>query len=515
MASGKSTVGRAVASRTGRTFVDLDDVVAARAGSSVSEIFANHGEAHFRGLERAVIEQLLLEPEPRIVALGGGALLLRSLRLRVLESATLVALRARPETLLQRAVQDGPTRPLLRSSADVELLLELRESSYAEAHAVLDADTLAPDDLATAAIGVWQRGAIAVAGGLASYTVEVTSGGAPERVAQVLGKPSQALLIIDGTVEQLYGAKYRSALDTAGVAFSQFVLTPGEEHKTPETIFKIWQHAQAAGVDRKSLVIGVGGGVATDIAGFAAATWLRGVPWVSVPTTLLGMVDASVGGKTAVDLAQAKNSVGAFWQPQRVVCDVSHLATEAPRGFRSGLAEVVKTALLGDADLLAQLESRADTLAADQTDFVREMVRRCIRVKASVVSRDPKELGLRAALNLGHTVGHALEACDGYGNLTHGEAVSLGLVAAMKLGAHFGVTDAALVRRVVDLLMRLGLPTDLTNQPLARAAELLGHDKKRGGKSVRFILSAKPGDFVFRDIPLVELQALTARLPEL
>jgi shikimate kinase / 3-dehydroquinate synthase len=515
MASGKSAVGRAAASLAGVPFVDLDERIATRAGSTIAELFARHGEGHFRKLERAAVEEVLSDAVPSVVALGGGALLLRSLRLRVLETSTLVALRARPETLLARAAVDGPTRPLLKEPADVELLLEQRESAYAEAHEVLDVDVLNPAELATRALTIWKRRPVGVASGLQSYSVEVTAGGAPARVADAVGRPSQAVLIVDATVDALYGLAYRAALASAGIPCVQVSLTPGEEHKNPAAILSIWEQAQRAGVDRKAVVIGLGGGVATDVAGFAAATWLRGLPWVSVPTTMLGMVDASVGGKTAVDLGEAKNCIGAFWQPARVVCDVSHLKSEPLRGFRSGLAEVVKTALLGDAALLDLLEANAGTLSAEDQDLVQQIVTRCVRVKASVVSRDPKELGLRASLNLGHTIGHALESCDGYGKLTHGEAVSLGLVAALKLGAHWGVTDRALVDRVTQLLNLLGLPTNLAEQPLARAAALLGHDKKRGGKSVKFVLAVRPEGFVFREVPLDELQQLTIRLPAL
>jgi shikimate kinase / 3-dehydroquinate synthase len=515
MASGKSTVGRELAGRAGVPFVDLDARIAETAGKSVAEIFKTHGESHFRQLEREAVQSLLRDSAPQVIALGGGALLQRALRLDVLEHATLVCLRAKLSTLRERAAKDGPTRPLLQTAADVELLFEQREAGYAEAHAVFDVDSRSPAELAERALELWQRRPIAVAGGLQSYAVDVSLGGAPESVAKALGKPSQVLTIIDGNVEQHYGDAYREAFARAGLKETRYVLTPGEAYKNPQTLCAIWEHAQRQRVDRKAKVVGIGGGVTTDVAGFAAATWQRGLPWVSVPTTMLGMVDASVGGKTAVDLGEAKNCIGAFWQPDHVVCDVQHLLTESRRGFNSGLAEVVKTALLGDAPLFETLCDAQLGLAPDQQTQVSEVVRRCVRVKASVVSRDPKEQGLRAALNLGHTVGHAVEACDGYGKLTHGEAVSLGLVAALKIGVHLGVTEPSLLPRVTQLLTRLNLPTDLSTQPLTRAAEVLGHDKKRAGGSVKFVLCVKPGEFIFRDIPLPELQDLTVRLATL
>jgi 3-dehydroquinate synthetase len=224
------------------------------------------------------------------------------------------------------------------------------------------------------------------------------------------------------------------------------------------------------------------------------------------------MVDASVGGKTAVDLPGAKNCVGAFWQPYRVHCDVSHLRSEPSRGITSGLAEAVKTALIGDPELFELLQQRSQDVVDRDWDFIGEIVRRCIAVKARVVSEDERETGFRAALNLGHTVGHAIEACGGYGHLTHGEAVSLGLVAAMRLGRLHGVTSPELCQQTERLLAALGLPVDLAGQPLERAATLLGHDKKRGGGAVRFVFCRAPGDIEFQNIALPTLREEVCRL---
>jgi 3-dehydroquinate synthase len=265
------------------------------------------------------------------------------------------------------------------------------------------------------------------------------------------------------------------------------------------------------GADRSSLVVGLGGGVVTDIAGFAAAGWMRGVRWVAIPTTLLAMVDASVGGKTAVDLGQAKNCVGAFWQPAQVFCDVAFSSTEPQRG-NTALSEVVKTALIGDAPLLDYLEQHASRVLAREPEAITEIVRRCVRVKARVVSEDARERGFRAALNLGHTFGHALEAVAGFDRLSHGEAISLGLVAALRVGERLGVTPQALTRRVTALLVRLGLPTDLSREPIEPAAALLGLDKKRRGSGVKFVLARDAGQIEFRALELRELERMAPDL---
>jgi shikimate kinase/3-dehydroquinate synthase len=224
------------------------------------------------------------------------------------------------------------------------------------------------------------------------------------------------------------------------------------------------------------------------------------------------MVDASVGGKTGVDLGAAKNAVGAFWQPAAVMCDVDYLKTEPTRGYRSGLSEVVKTALIGDPELFELLEREAAGIVARDPELLTDIVRRCIRVKARIVSADPREAGLRAVLNLGHTVGHAIEAQAGFERLTHGEAISLGLVAALRIGQRLGHTPAELALRTQRLLERLELMTAIEAEPLADAAELIGHDKKRAGSRVNFVFAQGLGDVVTKPLELAELRSLTRGL---
>jgi 3-dehydroquinate synthase len=298
-----------------------------------------------------------------------------------------------------------------------------------------------------------------------------------------------------------------AALATTRARLVHVQLEPGEAHKNIRSVEEIWRAALAGSADRQTTFLGFGGGVVTDMTGFAASTYMRGVGWLCVPTTLLSMVDASVGGKTGVDLESAKNAVGAFWQPRAVICDVDLLATESRRGFVSGLAEVVKTALIGDPDLFTLLEQNAERVAAREPELCVELVRRSIRVKARIVSVDARENGLRAVLNLGHTIGHALEAQSGFTALTHGEAVSLGLVAALRLGETLGQTPKELSQRTFELLKRLGLPVTLEAAALQAAAQLIGHDKKRAGASVRFVFARGLGRVETQPLVLQELAA--------
>ncbi|MEZ4371604.1 MAG: 3-dehydroquinate synthase [Polyangiaceae bacterium] len=511
MGTGKSTVGRLVARAASVDFIDLDTEIERRAQRSVREIFAAEGEAGFRSREASTLRDLLEAAPPRVIALGGGALLKRDQRLQALDQAVVVCLRADVDELLRRLSGDT-TRPLLDVPDPRGRILELmdaRDLSYAEAHATLETAGKEPEALATQVLAVWRRDPIAVAAGADSYTVEVTHGDLTERLALRMASltPTRVVCVSDTNVEAAHGSLRQELLERSGTKHTTVLLQPGEEHKALDALSPIYQAALDLGADRKSVLLGLGGGVVTDITGFAAATYMRGVRWLGAPSTLLAMVDASVGGKTAVDFGPAKNCVGAFWQPSGVVCDVHLLSTEPERGYVSALSEVIKTALIGDAGLLDLVEQEQRGILRRDPQLLVEMLRRCVAVKAAVVSRDPRERGERAHLNLGHTLGHAMEAFAGYGQLTHGEAISLGLVAALRLGTRLGHTPSDLTERIEQLLKQLGLPVDLQAHRLPEASSLLGHDKKRAGDQVRFVFARDVGDVFTEHVALDALHS--------
>jgi shikimate kinase / 3-dehydroquinate synthase len=518
MGTGKSALGRAVAERARLPFLDLDSEVERRAGMSIARLFRERGEASFRALEQEALAQQLDDPTPRVVALGGGTLVDRSVRLGALARATIITLAASPSELVRRLSGDrerpllgadgGATQPRLLS------ILEARSAGYAEAHAVIDTTSRSLDELAGEVLAVALLEPIPVPLGERTYAVDIVPFAAELHLQKTLDRlaPSRVVLVTDEVVDPLIAAKLMRGR-AAGGGLIKVVLPPGERHKTLASVEKILSAAIDAPVDRQAVVIGIGGGVITDIAGLAASLALRGLRWIAVPTTVLSMVDASVGGKTAVDLGAAKNAVGTFHQPSRVIVDPSFSRTESGRALRSGLAEVVKTALIGDPGFYRELVAPggAERLVKDRDpEATAQAIRSSITVKAAIVGRDEREAGERAHLNLGHTVGHALEAEGGFERLTHGEAVSLGLVAALRAGVALSVTDRDLAVEVEDLLARLGLPTDLDAEPLGRAMRWVAYDKKRQGGTLRMILVRSPGAVEVARVAAADLPDLLA-----
>ncbi|MGZ5967409.1 MAG: 3-dehydroquinate synthase [Polyangiales bacterium] len=493
MGAGKTTLGRRVAARLGLSFVDLDEAIEREVGLPVTAIFARDGEAAFRAREKETFRALLAKGG--VIATGGGTLVNRELRREAIDRAIVISLSAPLDVLLGRMTGEQlEKRPLLAGDAHGKLssLLETRAEAYAEAHARVSTEGREPEAIAQEIEAIVRRAPVCVPLSSRTYRVEVGAGVRmllPDAIALLGG--GDPILVTDDVVwpavrDRMPPIRYRA----------EVILPSGEAHKTIASVERIWDTALSIGIDRRATVLAVGGGVIGDLTGFAAATLLRGIRFVQVPTTLLAMVDASVGGKTAVDRPQGKNLVGAFHQPSLVVADTELLETLPERELRGGMAEVVKTALIGDPALFELLENTS----LDHVDRA-EMVRACIALKSRVVASDERdETGARAALNFGHTVGHALEAHGGYSRLTHGEAVSLGMIAALRIGVVRGVTEPSLVGRARSLLTRLGLPVDLDREPLKEALPGILSDKKREGSKVAFVLLEGLGRT--RNVPL-------------
>ena len=504
MGAGKTSIGRRLAARLGLPFRDADQEIEQAAGCSIAEIFARFGEPAFRDGEKRVIKRLLAA-EPIVLAAGGGAYMDAETRAAIRASAVSVWLRSTLPVLLRR-VAHRTHRPLLNADNPETVLRRLmaaRYPTYAEADITVDCGDETPEATTEAVLRALvehqppRRLAVALSHG--GYDV-VVGEGLLARSCSLLGPvlpQRRAVVVTDEHVGALHATTLASGLTEAGFETGEpIVVPPGETTKSAEAYLALAGALLDRRVERRTAVIALGGGVVGDLAGFAAATVLRGLPFVQVPTTLLAQVDSSVGGKTGINTRQGKNLLGAFHQPRAVLADVAVLATLPGRELRAGYAEIAKAGLIGDAPLFEWCETHAAALLAGDTAVQAEAVWRACAFKARVVGDDEREEKPndgRALLNLGHTFGHAVEAECGYGQVLHGEAVAVGLGLALRLSARLGYCDASLAERVEAHLDASGLPATMghLNRRLS-AQRLVAHmarDKKVRDGKLAFVLA--------------------------
>jgi shikimate kinase / 3-dehydroquinate synthase len=515
MATGKTTVGRAIAASLGWEFVDTDYLIQQTAGMPIPDIFAKESEAGFRARERQAVESAAARRQA-VIALGGGALVDAVNRQAVEAHGLVICLDADEDAILQRLSSKAASRsrPLLAGEdrrASVRALLAARAPHYATLPLHVNTTGRTVNDIASEVESLWRR----TSGSKAASTVDAAEARVEVRVpgseyqvrighgllAQAgawlaaLELTGQAAIVTQPVLGLLYGGRLRESLAAAGIRSAVIPMPDGEAAKNLATVSMLYDEFFRLGLERSSTVVALGGGVVGDVAGFAAGTYLRGLPVVQAPTTLLAMVDSSIGGKTGVDLPGGKNLVGVFHQPRGVLCDPAVLATLPQVELRCGLAEVVKAAVIADAELFSLLEDAVRQAAAWP---LAEIVRRSVGIKAAVVAADPTEQGLRATLNLGHTIGHAVELASGY-RYRHGEAVSIGLVGAARLAASLDLCGAEVPQRVVRLLEGIGLPTAYTGLDPAVVEAGLAADKKRRAGRLRWILPVAIGQVTIRD----------------
>ncbi|MPT08649.1 MULTISPECIES: 3-dehydroquinate synthase [Comamonas] len=339
-----------------------------------------------------------------------------------------------------------------------------------------------------------------------SYPIVIAEGLlAQSSTWQALPKAAAALVVTNDVVAPLYLSALKQALSGQYAQVHEVVLPDGEAHKDWQTLNLIFDALLQHGCDRKTVLFALGGGVVGDMTGFAAASYMRGVPFVQVPTTLLSQVDSSVGGKTAINHPLGKNMIGAFYQPQLVLCDLATLDTLPERELSAGLGEIIKYGPIADMQFFDWLERNMDGLLHRDRDLLAHAVKRSVEIKAWVVGQDEKEAGLRAILNFGHTFGHAIEAGMGYGNWLHGEGVAAGMVMAAELSQRLGLVEASFVSRLRKLIERAGLPVRAAvidvQDNAGRYLELMRVDKKSEAGEIRFVLIDGPGKAVMRSAP--------------
>lgn len=490
--SGKSTVGPRLAERLGWDFADTDRLIEARTGRSVAAIFADDGEQAFRTLEIETLDELSRRDRV-VVATGGGTPTTQGGR-DAINRGFSVWLDIAPLVAAGRLSQQtgNEDRPLLQGNAEARLagLHAARAQYYRRADLHLDDDD-APVDTLVERIAAALRESTGLAATVttpsARYPIFVRDGALAElgAVARNVGLHGRAFVITDSNVGPRYGKAIEQALGRADYPVQTFTIRAGETEKNLAAVEKVYDWLIDCRAERQDFIVCLGGGVVTDLAGFAAATYLRGVSFIDVPTSLLGMVDAAIGGKTGVDLPGAKNMVGAFAQPSAVVCDPGVLAQLPERELRSGWAEVVKHGLILDRHLLADLEAVAGDPHAMQDG---DLIGRSVAIKASVVSDDEREANRRTLLNYGHTIGHALEAVTGYERYLHGEAVAIGMHAAGRLSTALGLLTGPDLARQQEILTRCGLPDSASDVDLDRILTATLHDKKVASGKIRWVL---------------------------
>ena len=488
--SGKSTVGRLLAERLGLPFADLDAVIVETDGRPIPQIFAEEGESGFRAREKQALADMAARTR-HVVALGGGALLNSECRALAEENGEVLCLACTLETLCHRIDNAPGARPLAGNHAALEKLMANRAAHYASFPRRLDVSSGTPETLAEAAetlFGAWRIDSGDVPS-LVFAGCNLIAGLGDEVTALGLGK--RAVVVCDANTDPLYGDRVEASLRAAGVETFRTVISAGESTKTLATVQSIWGAFLRAGLARDDFAVAVGGGVVGDLTGFAAATWMRGIRWVNVSTTLLSMVDASTGGKTGCDLPEAKNLIGAFHSPSLVLADVDTLATLPAREVRCGLAEAIKHAFIADPGLLDILPTgTTGILPVDLAAFVA----RALAVKVHCVREDPLEKNIRGKLNLGHTVGHAVEVVSDF-TIQHGEAVAIGTVEEARLAVRLGLAPADWPDLVAAPFARVGLPTALPEGcTFESLVPVMKRDKKKKGGVVRFALPCAPGD---------------------
>lgn len=508
MGAGKTAVGREVAARLGRAFVDLDQVIADRAGLGIPEIFARYGEAHFRVLEAEIAREVALGTG-QVIATGGGTIANPETLTALRRTGVIIWLAPPLDLLLRRILTSHSARPLASlGPVGLRKLYAERERFYRLAdYRVTPAEDELIADTADKIVAVLDPD---------RPTFEVTTPTAcyPFRLSrdftfpELTGfQPGRAILVTDSTVGALYADQVSELLGGAGWQVTPVVLPAGEKTKTLANAEVIWRTGFDVGLDRHGLIVALGGGVIGDLAGFAAATYMRGTGFLIIPTTLLAMVDSSIGGKVAINHERGKNLIGAFYHPRAVLAPLNTLASLDERNLAAGWAEVVKSALIGDAAYFHQLSANLPSLTEAST--LAEAVFRSALVKRDLVNQDQFESGVRKHLNLGHTLAHALEQATGYDHLLHGEAVAIGLVFAAMAAEKLGLADEPLTGRVARLLAYYQLPTKwpdgVTTEEVLAPVSL---DKKNQGGRITLILPAAPGRVFETNVTLGEFTRL-------
>ncbi len=520
MGAGKTTIGKALANSLGKEFIDSDHEIQDRTGVKIPVIFEIEGETGFRKRESEVLAELV-KKNNIVLATGGGAVLSRENRQILRRGGIVIYLRASVNDLYRRTRYDK-NRPLLQTQNLFARLNELyvqRDVLYREtAHVIIDSGKQGVRFLVQKLINklisidfnnIMQNNSknamqtitvdFTPSSEKRSYPIHIGHGILQQVDLIVSCLPQKRVAIVSNTtIAPLYLDNLRTALEKQGVISVSIILPDGEAHKNWETLNLIFDALLKNHCERNTAILALGGGVIGDLTGFAAATYLRGVPFIQIPTTLLAQVDSSVGGKTGINHPLGKNMIGAFYQPRMVLADSATLNTLPDRELRAGLAEIIKYGLIRDPAFFDWLERNMHRLLARDPVTLNEAIQRSCENKAEIVAADEKEEGVRALLNLGHTFGHAIENGMGYGVWLHGEAVAAGIVLAADLSRRMKLISEADVSRIRKIFLQAGLPVAAPRMPPEKYLQLMMLDKKVDAGKARFIVLNRIGEAVMR-----------------
>lgn len=499
---GKSRCGERLANALDMPFIDLDIHIENAVGMDIQTIFDTKGQEYFREIESSALNSVI-NGKAHVVSLGGGALLNPTNCKEAEEHGQIICLNASLEILRKRLSKGGESeRPLLKDQKLSELL-ESRQKHYASFPLQIKTDSLSPTQIVgeiQILLGVFRVSSttpetnVIIGNGLLSCLGEIIH-------PSPLTPPF--IVICDSNVADHYATPALKELRQSGYDPCKIIFQAGEKSKTLEVASKIWADMLDAKIERSGTVLALGGGVTSDLAGFAAATYMRGISWGSIPSSLLAMVDASLGGKTGVNLPEGKNLVGAFHPPHLVIIDPTLLKTLPEIEIKNGMAEVVKQAVIGDPRLF---EMCAQSFPQIVKDWI-NVVKRAVSVKIKMIQADPFEQNIRATLNFGHTVGHAVEALSEY-KIRHGEAVAIGMIVETRLAEHLGIAPKGLAARIAGVLTSLGLPIDIPSNFISNELiKIMQYDKKHHGGKLRFALPVDVGQ-VIHDIEIEDLPEL-------
>ncbi|MEW6715005.1 MAG: 3-dehydroquinate synthase [Nitrospirota bacterium] len=504
MGTGKTSVGIALSRRLSWPFIDTDVLIEEREGIPIATIFKEKGEDYFRAVERSVVEDVSKKRDV-VIATGGGVIKDKRNVDNLGRRGVILWLKTDPEIILRRIMAEGGKRPLLdveEPLEEINRLLSERSPLYSQADAAVDTSYITPSEASEEIIEMLSldKERVKVELGERSYDIIIGRDILPKLGLLVKHlRPSKTAIISNKTVFPLYKDKLDASMKKYGISYEVLLLPDGEEYKDFLWIYNLHGKLLEAKFDRNSLIIAFGGGVVGDMAGFVAATYMRGIKYVQVPTTLLAQVDSSVGGKTGVNHPLGKNMIGAFYQPSLVCIDVDTLKTLPKREFCAGIAEVIKYGVIADSRFFDYLTDHKDEILS-LGDGIINIIKHSCEIKADVVSKDEREAGLRAILNFGHTIGHALETVTDYEKYLHGEAIAIGMCLAADISVKMGIFSKDSSESIKSLVEQYALPSRIPDDiNISEVIKAMAVDKKAASGKLKFILPESIGKVRIED----------------